>query len=377
MARARVAKTSFNNGEIDPKADTRPDLDLYRTGARKIRNALPIPQGGVIRCPGLLYKATIPDLAAGGIPNAVDVEFRFSTTQAYKIIITADHLRVYLNGVLQTTVVSVWTNAQIPFIKWTQNLDTLLLFHEDVPTKQFVRGGSHTVWTLSNWDFINIPTYIFGKAIPTNILTASATTGTGITFTAGGAEFIAGDVGKYIRYSIGGLAKITGFTSTTVVTADILTDLGNVKAEGEEWFIEEEIISSGRGYAKSGAFHQGRLMLAGFKSRPDTQVSSRSQAPHDLNSREADDLSPDFGWQITAQSSSVVNFQNIFVANHVIILADDGEWYIPISETTPLTPTNVLLKETSSRGSKIGAQAVRSEERRVGKECRSRWSPDH
>ena len=30
-----------------------------------------------------------------------------------------------------------------------------------------------------------------------------------------------------------------------------------------------------------------------------------------------------------------------------------------------------------ARGQNVGANAVRSEERRVGKECRSRWSPYH
>src|SRR5256884_2190182 len=37
----------------------------------------------------------------------------------------------------------------------------------------------------------------------------------------------------------------------------------------------------------------------------------------------------------------------------------------------------VVLNETASTGAAIGGVCDRSEERRVGKECRSRWSPYH
>lgn len=59
--------------------------------------------------------------------------------------------------------------------------------------------------------------------------TGATTLGTtGVTFTAGGAAFVSGDVGRYIRYRYAGddgyvtaLARITGYTSSTVVTATI------------------------------------------------------------------------------------------------------------------------------------------------------------
>lgn len=51
-------------------------------------------------------------------------------------------------------------------------------------------------------------------------LTPSATTGTGVTFTAGSSVFTAGMVGDQIRYGLS-RATITGFTSGTQVTATI------------------------------------------------------------------------------------------------------------------------------------------------------------
>ena len=37
----------------------------------------------------------------------------------------------------------------------------------------------------------------------------------------------------------------------------------------------------------------------------------------------------------------------------------------------------VIIFDEPTRGIDVGAKAERSEERRVGKECRSRWSPYH
>src|SRR5258707_5734057 len=47
-------------------------------------------------------------------------------------------------------------------------------------------------------------------------------------------------------------------------------------------------------------------------------------------------------------------------------------------ERSPMKrPSGVLAAETMTTGSEAAAMASRSEERRVGKECRSRWSPYH
>lgn len=60
-------------------------------------------------------------------------------------------------------------------------------------------------------------------------LTPSATTGTGITFTAGSSVFTAGMVGDELRSGTA-RALITGFSSGTVVTATILTPFASTSA---------------------------------------------------------------------------------------------------------------------------------------------------
>lgn len=72
-------------------------------------------------------------------------------------------------------------------------------------------------------------------------LTPGATTGAGVTFTAGAGVFVAGDVGREIKYRyqevdadegvfITARAVIVGYTSATVVTADILIDFPDTSA---------------------------------------------------------------------------------------------------------------------------------------------------
>ena len=48
--------------------------------------------------------------------------------------------------------------------------------------------------------------------------------------------------------------------------------------------------------------------------------------------------------------------------------------YLPLQDTTP---TPIADVETNYGSLGTAADAIRSEERRVGKECRSRWSPYH
>src|SRR5256885_3650358 len=55
----------------------------------------------------------------------------------------------------------------------------------------------------------------------------------------------------------------------------------------------------------------------------------------------------------------------------------------PMTARAPITPYTMALQEKTLRGTLYGSVRPtvdfpqRSEERRVGKECRSRWSPDH
>lgn len=65
----------LNGGEITPLLRGRVDQPRYGTGAREMRNFVPMPQGGVTRRPGTRFLGMARDNAARLIP------FVFSATQ--------------------------------------------------------------------------------------------------------------------------------------------------------------------------------------------------------------------------------------------------------------------------------------------------------
>lgn len=72
-------------------------------------------------------------------------------------------------------------------------------------------------------------------------LTASASIGSGVTFTSGAAAFTAGDVGNEIRSGTG-RALITGFTDTTHVVATVTSEFPLSVASGE-WSIATDNLT--------------------------------------------------------------------------------------------------------------------------------------
>lgn len=114
-------------------------------------------------------------------------------------------------------------------------------------------------------------------------LTASAATGTGVTFTASAAVFSAGDVGKVLRVG-GGKAIITAYTDTTHIVGTIMQDITKVLPEVQgdqiplpalsgEWTLDANIT------AVTGLWHlegQTVKILADGNVLPDQVVTNGS-----------------------------------------------------------------------------------------------------
>lgn len=61
MPRSKTIQSNFTSGELDPLLKARVDVQHYYNGAERMRNALPIPQGGFKRRPGLGFKNELPE----------------------------------------------------------------------------------------------------------------------------------------------------------------------------------------------------------------------------------------------------------------------------------------------------------------------------
>ena len=222
------------------------------------------------------------------VSQARIVPFEFSTTQKYIMLFTDHTMSVFKDGVFQIEVPTPYTSADlytkdsvtgdITSINWTQNLDTLLVFHEDHPPRKFVRQGGHALWNADFWTLNNVIQYDFGS----------------------GAE---------------------------------------------------DVWSATRGWPLCGTFFQGRLWFAGAKSRPQTIWASKSGNPEDFDVGTALD---DEAIDVTADTDDVSAFFNVQPAGHLQFFSSSAEFYIPNSEDTGITPTNIVLRRTTNRGSKKG-----------------------
>lgn len=201
--------------------------------------------------------------------------FEFSVDERYMVVLQPYTMSVYKAGVFQASFYAPYSAAELPAVTFTQNLDTLLMFHKDHQPRAWQRRGADDVWHTYKWTFSNIPNHDYGD----------------------GAE---------------------------------------------------PVWSATRGWPACGAFFQSRLWMAGG-ARPDTVWATVSGNPHDMDksgslaTRAMDN---------TADAPSVVNFHAIHVGAHLQIFGEGGEYYVPVSEDTPVTQDNIVLRRNSGRGSK-------------------------
>ena len=298
-------------------------------------------------------------------------DFTFAVDQNYLIIFTVSRFYIFRkedtgSGINQLVEQGLhpYSSSELLEITWTQSLDVMLLFHQNHPIFQLTRTAEMT-WTWDTFLINNPPSFAFGQkqTAPLSI-TQPTKVGQIITVTAtSGAPFAATDVGNYIRVfstlnitneDRSSFFRITVFTSSTEVDAETLVlplVTGPFTVNGVEWLLEEPEWSQARGYPRCGTFFQGRLCVAGSRDRPNTFWTSRTGDINDFNNGgTADDL----GISITLDAGDAATIQNIYPGRHLQLFADSSEFYIPVSELEPITPTTASLRRTTSVGSVPG-----------------------
>lgn len=157
--------------------------------------------------------------------------------------------------------------------------------------------------------------------------------------------FVAGPVEATLAITTGsitGVARLTAYTSSIQVSAEVLTDLGGTTAT-EDW--AEGEWSDRRGYPSSVSFHEGRLGWAGRDS-VDLSISDAY-----------DGFDPDFEGDAGPISRSIgsgpVDTINWMLSLQRLLLGGQmTEFSIRSSSLDePLTPTNFNLKPASTQGS--------------------------
>lgn len=353
-ASLKTVQVGFTAGELDPVLFGRIDKELYYKGASLLRNVTVNPQGHVTRRPGTEYIDTTTSSAA-----SQSIEFEFNNIQKYLLVFTVGEFKVYKDDVLQATItsspISALTADQVQEMKFVQSADTLLLFHKDVQTIKITRTA-HTTWTAAAITYDSIPWFAFSgvsTAEPGFTLTLSAVSGRLVTATAsGGTTFSAGSVGQYIYGKAGGILRITGYTSATVVTGQVEVDfpaVGPIASGQWEYEIGYEPVWSGtKGWPSCGTFHQNRLWVANSGERPQTLWGSQVSQFYNFNVDQGND---DDAIDVTIDDNRVNAIRNLVSGRNLQVYTTGGEFYIPTEVGNPITPSKILIVKSTAHGS--------------------------
>lgn len=133
-----------------------------------------------------------------------------------------------------------------------------------------------------------------------------------------------------------GVVKVTGYTSSTEVTVDVVRVVGST-AETTMW--SEGAFSGVRGYPGAVAVHEGRLWFGGTAHQPSMLWASGSNDYESFRRSLTDDAS--FAVAIAAESANSIRWLSSS-ADSLFIGTGGEEWSIRSNvEGQPLTPTNV------------------------------------
>lgn len=185
---------------------------------------------------------------------------------------------------------------------------------------------------------------------PVATLTPSAISGS-ITLTASAGVFTSAHLSQFVEGNFG-RARIIAITSATVVKARVIVPFFDTTAiASQAWTLEtghEEVWSDTRGWPLSCAFYQNRLVFGGARDLPNAIALSRIGDYYDFDPAQA--LDDDAIFYILAARDEVPAIYHLMADRHLQIFTSSAEYYVPISEDTPLTPTNFAVRRTTRRG---------------------------
>ncbi len=331
MPATRRIKSSFAAGELAPELLGRSDLRAYENGARRLRNVVIQPTGGVARRPGLLH------IAAIGAPARL-IPFEFNTEQTYLLVFTPGWISVFMGDALVAWLPGPWTAGMLPQLAWTQSADTLLLFHPDMTPRKVTRS-SHTAWTLSTFELPNIPFHAFVHDV---WLTPAGTSGT-VTVTANSDVFQSAHLNAGLRIrGVGG--RIAWVVNAREIGLELLGTLPDAGAT-TDW--EEHAFSWVRGWPVCACFHQDRLVLGGSRDLPNRLWLSRTGV---INNFDPGTGLDDEAIEFSLMSDQVNAIRGLFSGRHLQVFTSGAEWMVT---GDPLTPSSIQLNRQTRVGSPV------------------------
>tara|TARA_B100001248_G_scaffold239629_1_gene205038 strand:+ start:15334 stop:17409 length:2076 start_codon:yes stop_codon:yes gene_type:complete len=98
-----------------------------------------------------------------GLSKTRTFSYSFNIDQTYKMVVSDKNIAIYQGTVYLIDIyVSNLIESRLKKIDYEFDADTLIIFHEDIPTIRLQRNGANDIWTLSTVAYTNIPQFNFG-----------------------------------------------------------------------------------------------------------------------------------------------------------------------------------------------------------------------
>lgn len=270
MPRTSQLQTNFNAGELSSTIDARVDFPPYFNGSLTFENFFAHPQGWAFRRKGLKFVAEVKD----STKKTIIIPFKFNISQVLIIELGAGYFRFYLNQAAVTSggpiyeLANSFQESDLPDIRYIQKDDVIYFTHPIRGIYKMIRIANNN-WTIVALNLLKGP-YMDENIVTTNSVTITGTYTKGgtstLTATGGHTPFTSNHVGGLWRVRSGtefAYLKITGFTSSTVVTctnqeavpASLQAIASSLWSEGE--------FSNARSFPRALTFHEARLVFAG------------------------------------------------------------------------------------------------------------------
>jgi len=159
----RYDQSNFTYGEISPKIYARTDIEQYYKAAKKLRNCIVIPEGGVQRRFGTRYADTLQIATASDYCNIEAISIEKSD---YLLLWEEQSLKIYLENKLISQVNSIYKKEDVKNLRFTQVYDRLIISHKNFPQYQLVRRANNAVLITE----VDIPNnYFISQALGANL----------------------------------------------------------------------------------------------------------------------------------------------------------------------------------------------------------------
>jgi len=219
VSRITPSQTNFNGGEISARLRGRTELNIYDIALDALTGWVPLPEGGLEACPGLIQVAP----AKG--PCRL-IPFDYNATQGYVIEMSAGTARFYTNDAriedegAPIELAIPYDKPAIDALMWEQSYDVLYLFHRAYQTRQLVRSAADS-FVLSPLAFTDGPFEDRNKDEALFVYASGVDGDVTLHAQRGGAPealFAVGDIGGLFQIEVDDFGSISSWEPTITVT---------------------------------------------------------------------------------------------------------------------------------------------------------------